>query len=492
MGRRDQFSDLPRGPRLPRALQLVATWKRPAGSLERLRQRYGKRFTVRIPFQPPFVMLSDPDDIKELFTASPEAIHPGEGARVLEPTVGSHSVILLDEGVHMEQRKLLLPAFHGERMQRLMGLMTELAEHEVASWPLDEPVQLHPRLQSLTLEIILRAVFGLEQGPRLDELRGALKEILVFAESPLSVLPPVTRVVGRFVPSLRRIGRASERADRLIFELVEERRVAAADNGHGDDVLAMLLAARHEDGTPMSDQEIRDELMTALVAGHETTASQLAWAFEQLAREPRVVTRLVEEADGGDDYLMATIYEVMRLRPVLPNAEPRLTKQPVEIGGVRYPAGVSLLACAFLVHRDPEIYPQPHAFRPERFLEQPQPDDPGGAESGAAGSRVAKPGTYTWIPFGGGRRRCLGASFALQEMKVVIRAVLRRFELVPAGAPETTGRRSITFSPSRGATVVLRERVPAAAAAGPATAAAAGAPDPHQDTPDGPQELVTV
>jgi cytochrome P450 len=204
----------------------------------------------------------------------------------------------------------------------------------------------------------------------------------------------------------------------------------------------MLLEARHEDGTPMSAQELRDELMTALVAGHETTASELGWAFERLARAPRVLARLGEELDGdeGEEYLTATIHEVLRRKPVLPNAEPRLTKQPVTIGGFRYPAGVALLACAYLVHHDPEIYPEPYAFRPERFLD-------------------SSPGTYTWIPFGGGRRRCLGASFAIQEMKIVLRAVLTRYELAPAtAAPERTGRRSITFSPAGGATVVLRER----------------------------------
>jgi cytochrome P450 len=204
----------------------------------------------------------------------------------------------------------------------------------------------------------------------------------------------------------------------------------------------MLLEARHEDGSPMSAEEIRDELMTALVAGHETTASQLAWAFERLAREPDVARRLAEELDAGDgdDYLTATIHEILRLRPVLPNAEPRLTKEPVTIGGYRYPAGVSLLASAYLVHHDPALYPDPYAFRPERFL-------------------AKAPGTYTWIPFGGGRRRCLGASFALQEMKIVLRAVLSRFALAPAAtAPEPTGRRSITFSPKHGARVVLRAR----------------------------------
>src|SRR5438876_2452343 len=236
-------SGLPPGPRTPAALQLIATWKRPAASMERLRRRYGKRITVQLPFQPPFVILSDPDEIRELFMASPEAIHPGEGARVLEPTVGPNSVILLDEGPHMEQRKLLLPAFHGERMQRLTGLMTELAEREVATWPRDEIVRMHPRLQRLTLEIILRAVFGLEQGPRLEELRDLLTETLSFAESPLSILPAFGRYLGRVLPSFRRFNELSQRADRMIFELVDERRAAVDSGAEATDVLAMLLAA---------------------------------------------------------------------------------------------------------------------------------------------------------------------------------------------------------------------------------------------------------
>ena len=437
-------SSLPPGPRAPAALQLLATWTRPAASVERLRRRYGKRITVQLPFQPPFVILSDPDEIKELFTAPPDAIHPGEGARVLEPIIGANSVILLDEDVHLEQRKLMLPAFHGERMQRLTGLMAGLAERELESWPRGEPIALHPRLQRLTLEIILRAVFGLEQGARLDQLRQLLTEILEFSESPLSVLPAL-RPVTRFLPSMRRLDSRMREADELIADLVAERRAEADEER--DDVLSMLLRARHEDGSEMSGQEIRDELMTALVAGHETTASQLAWAFERLAHEPRVCRRLVEELDAGagDEYLTATVNEILRLRPVLPNAEPRLTKRPVEIGGVRYPAGVSLLASAYLVHHDPDIYPEPHAFRPERFL-------------------GSQPGTYTWIPFGGGRRRCLGASFALVEMKIVLRAVLERCELTPGSPrPETTGRRSITFSPRRGAMVLLHDRARAGA-----------------------------
>jgi cytochrome P450 len=457
--KRNLKAQLPPGPPLPAAIQLAATWTRPAGSLARLRERYGKRFTVQLPFQPPFVVLSDPDEIKQLLMAAPEDIHPGEGARLLEPIVGRNSVILLDEGAHLEQRKLLLPAFHGEKMQRLAGLMEELAERELATWPTEQPIALHPHLQRLTLEIVLRAVFGLDRGRRLDDLRGALTDVLAFSESPLSVMPWAQQF-GRVIPPMRRFQEVRQHTDRMIFELIAERR-AQGHEGR-DDVLAMLLAARHEsDDSPMSPHELRDELMTALVAGHETTASQLAWAFHQLARSPAVIDRLRAEIDScdGDSYLSATVHEVMRLNPVLPNAEPRLTMRPVTIGGFTYPAGVCLLASTFLVHHDPDIYPNPYAFRPERFVGNPQPDDPGDEQSNEAGRRVfVKPGTYTWLPFGGGRRRCLGASFAIQEMKIVLRAAVRRFAIVPAGeGRERTARRSITFSPADGAKVILRE-----------------------------------
>ena len=423
-------------------MQLAGTWTRPTATLEGLRH-YGKRCTVRLPFQPPFVMLSDPAEIKELFTAPADVLHPGAGARVLEPIVGRNSVILLDEADHLEQRRLLLPAFHGERMQRMTDVMVEMTDAEIGTWPTGEPVMLHPRLQRLTLEIILRAVFGLGVGPRLERLRALLSEVLSFAESPLSVVPALQRAL-RWTPTQRRFETARRRVDAELLELIAERR--AHPDPDADDVLAMLLQARHEDDSPMSDGELRDELVTALVAGHETTASQLAWALERLAREPEVTARLVAElgAGTGDTYLSATITEILRLRPVLPNAEPRLTMREVTIGGFSYPPGVVLLAAAYLVHHDPELYDDPYAMRPERFLDEP-------------------PGTYTWIPFGGGRRRCLGASFAIQEMKIVLAAVLQRFELQAMGAPETTRRRSITFSPSRGATVILRSRAHARA-----------------------------
>jgi cytochrome P450 len=433
-------SQLPPGPSQPAAVQTIAWWTRPVAFMERARARYGKRFTIRLLASPPFVILSEPDQLKELFAAAPDVLHPGEGARILEPVVGHKSLILLDEAEHLEQRKLMLPAFHGEKMQRLAGLMADVAERELASWPTDRAEPLHPRFQGLTLEIILRAVFGLDPGRRLDELRRLLTGILDFSAKPASVLPPLQRGYFGRGPWVR-FAQMRERADQLLFQLIDERRDGG---GERDDVLAMLLSARHEDGSPMTDKELRDELMTLLVAGHETTASELAWVFERLAREPAVLDRLFAEidADDGDDYLTATIQETLRRRPVLPNAEPRLVKKPIEVGGWEYPPGVCLIANAYLVQHDPDIYPDPYAFRPERFLDNP-------------------PGTFTWIPFGGGRRRCIGASFATLEMKIVLRAALSAYRIEPAGdIGELTRRRSITLSPKRGAPTVLRERNP--------------------------------
>ena len=441
-------SGIPPGPSYPSLIQSIGFWKRPLAFLERCRARYGKRFTIRLPLAPPFVMISDPGEIKQVFTAPPDALHPGEGARVLEPVVGANSVILLDEAAHMEQRKLMLPAFHGDKMERLSDLIAEVAAREVASWPREESIKLGPRFQRLTLEIILRAVFGLDPGERLDALRERLSAMLAFGDRPISLLPPPP---GRVATVLERHGpfagflRLQEEVDELLFELIDERR---RDEAERDDILSMLVDARHEDESPMSAQELRDELMTLLVAGHETTASTLAWTFERLVRLPKVLARLTDEVAGsdGDAYITATVQEALRRRPVLPNAAPRLVKRPVEVGDWSYPTDVCLVPNAYLLHHDPEIYSDPYVFRPERFL-----DDP--------------PGTYTWIPFGGGRRRCIGASFAMLEMKIVIRSILDGQAVEPvAPQPEHARRRNITITPDAGSRVTVsaaqREPIP--------------------------------
>jgi cytochrome P450 len=442
-------SALPPGPAVPSAVQFLGFWMRPLAYLERCRKRYGKRFTIRLPLTPAFVMLSDPDEVKQVFTAPPDVLQPGHGARVLEPVVGSNSVILLDEAAHMEQRKLMLPAFHGERMERLTGLMEEVAAAEVADLPRGAPVALHPRMQDLTLKIILRAVFGLDPGARFDALRERLQAMLAFGDRPISLLPPrpdgpVAKVAERFGPFAQFV-RIQAEVDEILFALIAERREDGADR---NDVLTMLLEARHDDGSPMSEQEIRDELLTLLVAGHETTATSLAWAFARLVHEPAVLDRLVDELDSGDDaYVTATIQETLRARPVLPNVAPRLVAKPIEVGDWTYPPGCSLVANGYLIHHDPEIYPDPYAFRPERFLDEP-------------------PGTYTWIPFGGGRRRCLGSSFAMLEMTVVLRALLSSCSLSAAGhGIEVARRRNITVRPLDGARAVLADRAPVPVAA---------------------------
>jgi cytochrome P450 len=427
---------LPPGPSEPSWVQVLAWWTRFVPFMERCRARYGRRFTIRLLGSPPFVMVADPEEVREVFTAPPEVLHPGEGARILEPVVGRNSLILLDEDAHLAQRRLMLPSFHGAQIARLTDVMAQVARDQVERWPRHEPVALHERLQALTLEIILRTVFGLEEGPRLDRVRALISDVLSVGTHPMSILPPLQRDLGPLTPWARFI-RSREDVDSELFALIDERR---GDHGERDDVLALLLAARHEDGAPMGAQELRDELMTLLVAGHETTASALAFAFERLVRSPEALARATAEvaAGDGDAYLTATVQETLRRRPVLPNAAPRLVCEEIEIGGQRYAPGVCLVPNAYLIHHDPTIYPNPYAFRPERFLDQ-------------------VPGTYTWIPFGGGRRRCVGAAFASMEMKVVLRAVLERTRprATNGGRSETSRRRSITLSPRAGAEVVL-------------------------------------
>jgi cytochrome P450 len=335
----------------------------------------------------------------------------------------------------MSQRKLMLPSFHGERMRGYEQTMAEVARDEIGSWPTGQAYSVRPAMQRITLEVILRTVFGVrESGSRTDRLREALAAPLEWGSNPNRMAMLATLGPQR-ISRMKMFRRVLDPADELIYQEIRSRR-DAPDLAERDDVLSLLLQARHEDGSPMTDEELRDELMTLLVAGHETTASSLAWALERLVRHPDKLERVRE---GEDDYLDAVCKETLRLRPILALVLRRLT-EPMEIGGRLLPAGVNLAPCIYLIHRRADVYPDPLAFRPERFLEQPA-------------------GTYTWIPFGGGVRRCLGASFALLEMKVVLREVVARLRLRPADPrPERITRRAITLVPERGGEVVAERR----------------------------------
>jgi cytochrome P450 len=426
---------LPPGPRMPRSIQ-TAIWTRQAQwFLTQGRRRFGPMFTLEIAYEGTWVIVSDPELIKQVFTGDPKVFHAGEGNDILRPLLGSNSVLVLDEAAHMSQRKLLLPPFHGRRMEGYEVTMREIAAREIDSWPTGVPYRLRPRMQAMTLEIILETVFGVHGGARLAGLREALRDFLDMLTNPRMLVPILTLGPDRlraYPPFRRRVDRVA----RLILGEVADRR-AAADLEERDDVLSLLVAARHEDGSPMSDAEIHDELLTLLVAGHETTATALSWAVERLIRHPDKLARLREEVESGEDaYLTATIQETLRLRPVIVGVLRRLA-EPTQLGGYELPEGVTVVPSIHLVHRDPSIYPDPDRFRPERFLETP-------------------PGTYTWIPFGGGVRRCLGASFAQQEMAIVLRELVARRTMRPTDpAPERPFRRAITETPRHNAEVVL-------------------------------------
>jgi cytochrome P450 family 135 len=422
--------------------------------MEDCSRRYGAMFTLRITHEGTWVFLTDPDAVKQVFTGAPRLLHAGEANIVLLPVLGSQSVLLLDEQEHMAQRKLMLPSFHGRRMRRYEDVMSEVAAREIERWPLGTPLSAWPTMQAITLEVILRTVFGVQEGERLSRLGDALRRVLAWGTRPQR-LALLAAIGPRRISDLRVFRRVLDPADALLDDEIRRRR-EAPDLEDRDDVLSLLLQARHEDGSPMSDKELRDELMTLLVAGHETSATSLAWALEALTRHPAALERLREEVDAGEDaYLDAVIQETLRLRPVIALVLRRLT-EPMEVGGRLLPAGATVAPCIYLLHRRPDVYQNPRAFRPERFLEQP-------------------PGTYTWIPFGGGVRRCLGASFAQFEMKVVLRELVSRLDLRAARPRgERRVRRAIIFAPERGGEIVAtrRERGESPAAATPAAAAA--------------------
>lgn len=433
-----ELAGAPPGPRPARAL-LGARWlMREHSLLERCRREYGDVFSLNMWPLGMLVVICNPEEIKRVFTADPEQLRAGEGNAVTEPVGGPESILVLDGKRHLSRRKLMLPSFHGERMGVYGELMAEIANEEIDRWPLEAPFPIHTSMQAITLRVILRAVFGVEDRARGAELERLIPKLIA---SPALLSPLLQRDLGPGSP-WRRFTALRERVDTLLFEEVDRKR---ADPGlaERDDILSLLLLARDENGEAMSDGELRDQLVTLLLAGHETTATALAWTFERLLRNPQVLERLrVSLAAGEEDYLGCVIKEGLRSRPVIPYAL-RHVAEPISLGGHTVPAGALIGCSMILTHSQPDLYPDPEQFRPERFVA-------GGAD------------TYTWVPFGGGIRRCLGASFATFEMRVILRQVLERCDLsAPEARPERPRRRFVTYQPDRGASVVLHERRPA-------------------------------
>jgi cytochrome P450 len=412
-------------------LQTMEYIRDPLGLLERCRDRHGEPFTVRIARGAPFVVFSDPDSIRAVFTGSPEVLRSGEANAVFEAGLGPRSLLVLDGDEHLRDRKLVLPPFHGERMRSYAGLIDRIAEREIGDWPAGREFPVAASTRRIALEVIVRAVFGVDEDARVRRMMKLLGDFLDVATRSVNALALLLvkpgglqmRAYNRFAPAKRRV-------DAAIYAEIRRGRDDPALEER-EDILSLLLRARDEHGEPMTDDHLRDELMTLLTAGHETTASAAAFALAELARSPESLERAADD----DAYADAVVKETLRLRPIVPFI-PRQTSAPFEVCGWELPAGVRVAPSVHLLHRRPEIYPEPERFRPERFIEK-------------------EPVSYTWIPFGGGTRRCVGAAFASFEMKRVLRVVARAGRVSCAGAGDGgIARRGLTLTPADGARVV--------------------------------------
>jgi cytochrome P450 family 135 len=431
---------LPPGPRAPAVLQTLAWALAPTWVMDGCARRHGEAFTLTFsPSGMKLVLISDPEAVKTVFTAPPEVAPSGAGKSPVASVMGPSSVIVLTGPEHLRQRKLLLPPFHGERMREYEEVIVEATRRDMATWPMGRPMRLQERTRAITLEVILRAVFGVEA-----ERMGALKEAIAGLLKPMHPLAIVLVALRR--PSLERptgaIGRALDHLDEVIYEELARRR-GQEDLAERRDILSLLMQARDEDGQPMTDSELRDELVTLLLAGHETTATSVAWAVERLVRHPAKLRRLEEEIDsGGEEYMTAVINETLRVRPVVPIVV-RLLQEELQVGSYRLPAGTRVVPSIYLTNRNPRVYEAAQEFRPERFLED-------------------GPETFSWIPFGGGIRRCIGASFAQLEMRLILGTVLGELEPSLPGRRWRNGewvrRRAITLVPAGGARIVWRPR----------------------------------
>jgi cytochrome P450 len=430
--------ELPPGPSMPAALQAIGWALRPTALMREAEREFGEIYTLRINGRKgmPYVFVSNPDAIKAIATGDRDALRAGaaRGFDLFEPVFGPNSILLLDGATHLRQRKLMLPPFHGERMKSYGALIEEIAAARMRDWPAGTPIELQHEFQHITLDVILRAVFGFDAGPAMADARKHIQRWLELLASPASMVPFLRDNFGPNRP-WSPAHHIRNRIDKALYALIADRRDDPRI-AEREDVLSMLIQARDEHGQPMSDQELRDELITLLLAGHETTATAMAWAVELLLTNPDKLDALRADLPNGDDYLNAVIHETMRLRPPLPLFD-RMVCEPIEVLGYRIPKGAVMACNIARVHRRPDLYPEPLEFRPERFLESP-------------------PETYGWLPFGGGVRRCLGAAFAIYEMRIVLRMVVERTRPRPAGIePQRYFRRAIVLGPKSGARVEL-------------------------------------
>ena len=433
---------LPPSLALPRALQTLRFSIRQIEFVFRARRELGDVFLLRGAIDDDIHAITcHPDHVRSLFTAKPEDAPSLTGESPLRPIVGPNSVLTAVGPRHMRQRKLLLPPFHGEAVQRYTAMIAEAADREIDSWPIGSPFALAPRMQAITLDVIMAGIFGIEGTPAEGTPEYGLRQTIRRAVN-LSTRPEAQLFELLNLGSDEPVGPTRlflSQLDRHMYAVIEARRAGA---GRRTDILSLLLDAETEDGERLTDQELRDELLTLVLAGHETTANSLAWAFERLLRHPAAYDRLRDVARSDDDpdgYLEATIHETMRSRPVIPIIGRRVTV-PWQLGEYRMPADSSILMSILLLHHREDVYPDPFAFRPERFVGR-------------------KPGTYTWIPFGGGIRRCLGAALAMAEQRVVLGAIARRTDLeAPDPRPEHARHRNVTMIPAGGARVVMTAR----------------------------------
>jgi len=443
---------LPPGPSTPPAIQVLRWIRSPFRVMDECQARFGDAFTMRLPGMPAGVVLvADPLAVKEVFGMGADEGHAGKANFLLEPVVGQHSLLLLDGAEHLRQRKMILPAFHGERMHAYGRTMLDVAHQSIDGWPLGHPFPVHRPMQDITLQIILRTVFGVEEGPRFAELALALKGMLDATANPILLFPFMQLDLGPLSP-WGRFRRQARRASGILRS--EIRRGRAKGSSGRLDVLAMMLDARDENGRPLTEDEVHDELVTLLVAGHETTATALAWTLRWLLPDRALIGRLNEEIASADGdpmrvaklpLLDATVKEALRLQPVIPMVG-RVLQQPMTIGGLDLPVGTMVAPSIYLVHRRASVYAEPERFRPERFLD-------------------FKPPAWEWLPFGGGIRRCVGAAFAMYEMKMVLAAMLPRVEMRLAIDRVREVRRTVTMTPERGLPVVLTAKRSRAASA---------------------------